>query len=402
MKTTPVNILLVDDDVRNLDVLESILDLPEYNLVRTTSAEDALATLLSVDFALIVLDVRMPTMSGLELAQLIKQRKKTQHIPIIFLTAYYREDEHVMRGYDAGAVDYLSKPCNPDIIRSKVAVFVELYRKSHALKNEMEEHRAAEQQVRDLNHQLALRINDLAEANGELEAFCYSVSHDLRAPLRQVAGFVTLLEESFASGAKVDAGEYLSLIRASVNRMGQLIDDLLAFSRVGRAELKQVAVDLQPLVERVLQTLQPAMQGRCIDWSIAPLPRVVGDAAMLQQVFASLIDNAVKFTRPRDKAVVEIGCRIDGDEQVFFVRDNGVGFDASYSDKLFGVFQRLHDVTEFEGTGIGLASVRRIVSRHGGRVWAESELGSWTCVYFTLRAASAAAPVLKQADLMIS
>ena len=165
MQANPVNILLVDDESRNLDVLESILESPDYRLVRAQSADEALRALVSENFALLVLDVRMPGMSGLELAQLIKQRKKTQHLPIIFLTAYYQEDEHVMQGYGAGAADYLSKPINPAILRSKVAAFVDLFRKSRALEAEIEVRRAAEQQVRELNDQLALRVGELASAN---------------------------------------------------------------------------------------------------------------------------------------------------------------------------------------------------------------------------------------------
>jgi two-component system, sensor histidine kinase and response regulator len=381
----PVNLLLVDDEPRNLDVLETMLQNPEYRLVRAGDADEALKALITTEFAAIVLDVRMPGTSGLELAQLIKQRKKTQHIPIIFLTAYYQEDEHVMQGYSAGAVDYLSKPCNPDILRSKVAVFAELFRKGRALEAEIAERRQAEQRIRDLNDQLAQRIGELASANTELEAFSYSVSHDLRAPLRQVVGFVGRLTKPRSEELDPKAAaEYLPLIRHAVTRMGRLIDDLLEFSRVGRTELLSENVSLQGLLDQTLQSLQSDVAGRSIHWKVDPLPEVHGDPAMLRQVLANLIDNAVKFTRPRESAEIAIGCTPAEHEYVVCVRDNGVGFDPRYAHKLFGVFQRLHSAAEFEGTGIGLASVRRIIERHGGRTWAESALGQGSTFCFSL------------------
>jgi two-component system, sensor histidine kinase and response regulator len=377
---SPVNILLVDDDPRNLDVLESVLLETDCRLVRATSADEALAALIAYDFAVIVLDIRMPGTSGLELAQMIKRRKKTQHIPIIFLTAYYQEDEHVMQGYSAGAVDYISKPCNPAILRSKVEVFVDLYCKNRALEAEIAERRQAEQRIRELHDQLAQRVTELATANSELEAFSYSVSHDLRAPLRQVAGFVGRMQK--LSGK--DAEEYLPLIQHSVTRMGRLIDDLLEFSRIGRTELCRHNVGLQSLLDPTLQAAQAEAAGRTVLWKIGSLPDVRGDPAMLRQVLANLIDNAVKFTRLRDPAEIEIGCLPAENEHIVFVSDNGVGFDPHYAHKLFGVFQRLHSTAEFDGTGIGLATVRRIIERHGGRTWAESVLGRGATFYFSL------------------
>jgi signal transduction histidine kinase len=380
----PVNILTVDDEPRNLDVIETILENPDYRLIRALSADDALKELITHDIAVIVLDIRMPGTSGFELAQLIKQRKKTQHIPIIFLTAYYQEDEHVLQGYGAGAVDYLSKPCNPDILRSKVAVFVDLFRKSRALEEEVQERRDAEQRIRDLNEQLTRRVEELAAANAELEAFSYSVSHDLRAPLRQVVAFVNLLLEATEGRLDPKPVEYLGLIQESVTRMGQLIDDLLEFSRIGRAPLHGGTVNLKNLLDQAMQTIEPALSGRAIDWKIAKLPEVHGDAATLRQVMVNLLDNAVKFTRPRPKACIEIGYIGQSDADVVFVRDNGVGFDPRYADRLFGVFQRMHSREEFEGNGVGLAMVRRVIHRHGGRAWAESALGKETTVYFSL------------------
>ncbi len=381
-KERPVNILLVDDKTENLLALESILEAPGYHLVRAQSGQDALLALLARDYAAIVLDVQMPGMTGIELAQIIRGRRKTAHIPILFLTAHI--DASPIAGYEAGAVDFLTKPLQPAVLRSKVAVFAELFRKSSELTAEVEERRQAEARIGQLNKELSERVEDLAAANAELEAFSYTVSHDLRAPLRQVSGFVTLLQEGLGDRQNAQDAEYLGLIGHAVIRMGSLIDDLLRFSRYGRIELNRATVHLAPLVEQVLETLAPALIGRDVLWKIGSLPEVEGDSAMLRQVFASLLDNALKFTRTRASAEIEIGARREPDEHVFFVRDNGVGFDSRHADKLFGVFQRLHTGAEFEGTGIGLASVRRIIQRHNGRSWAESTSGEGTVVYFSL------------------
>jgi light-regulated signal transduction histidine kinase (bacteriophytochrome) len=234
-------------------------------------------------------------------------------------------------------------------------------------------------------------VDQLAVANAELESFSYTVSHDLRAPLRQVSGFVALLQEGLGGRETPQDAEYIDLIQGAVSRMGQLIEDLLRFSRVGRSEINRSVVNLSSLVEQVRETLAPSLTGRDVRWKLGPLPQVEGDAAMLRQVFASLLDNALKFTRPRPCAEIEIGARSGLDEHIIFVRDNGVGFDSRHADKLFGVFQRLHTGAEFEGTGIGLASVRRIMTRHNGRSWAHGVPGEGTTVYFSL-------PVLASSD----
>ncbi len=212
----------------------------------------------------------------------------------------------------------------------------------------------------------------LEAANKELEAFSYSVSHDLRAPLRHIDGYAALLRQSVEHSLNDKAARYLQTISDSAKQMGQLIDDLLVFSRMGRQEMLRTTVNLDQLIKNILSDLRLDLQGRDISWTIAALPEVQGDPAMLRQVFMNLIANAVKFTSTRPSAAIEIGVEHPcSNEIVLFVRDNGVGFDMQYASKLFGVFQRLHRADEFEGTGIGLANVRRIVHRHGGRTWAE-------------------------------
>jgi len=242
----------------------------------------------------------------------------------------------------------------------------------------------SEEQVLELNRQLSGKIEQVTEVNRELEAFSYSVSHDLRAPLRHITGFADKLRTQLGDERDAKLAHYCSIIAESARRMSALIEDLLAYSRLGRHALRLQPVDLQSLVEEVRSTLMSAVEDRHVQWQVAPLPVVVADASMLRLVWQNLLDNALKYTAAKDPALIEIGFREDGDVREFWVRDDGVGFDMKYADKLFGVFQRLHKASEFEGTGIGLASVRRIVARHGGHTWAEGEAGKGAMIHFTL------------------
>jgi PAS domain S-box-containing protein len=251
--------------------------------------------------------------------------------------------------------------------------------------NDITERRRREQEIQRLNSDLAKRTTELQGTNKELEAFAYSISHDLRAPLRHMVGYTELLQTHAAALLDDKNRRYLRLILEAAKRMGSLIDDLLAFSRIGRAETRTSAVSLDALVKEALHELRPETEGRRLAWTVAKLPDVYGDRSMLKLALVNLMSNAVKFTRTRPDAEVEIG-RADGgdDETVVFVRDNGVGFDMQYADKLFGVFQRLHPTGEFEGTGIGLATVQRIIHRHGGRVWADGVVDRGATFYFSL------------------
>jgi signal transduction histidine kinase len=224
----------------------------------------------------------------------------------------------------------------------------------------------------------------LEQANAELESFSYSVSHDLRAPLRAINGFSQALLEDYGTTLPPDGQSLLARVRENTKRMGQLIDDLLVFSRLGRKSLEMTPVDLASLAQAIVQEQRQSDPGREVDVVIGPLATTLGDAGLLRQAVSNLVANAFKFTRRTARAHVEIGSRAEGDEIVYYVRDNGAGFDMKYVKKLFGVFQRLHQESDFEGTGVGLALVQRIVHRHGGRVWAEAEVDRGATFYFTL------------------
>jgi light-regulated signal transduction histidine kinase (bacteriophytochrome) len=253
------------------------------------------------------------------------------------------------------------------------------------LQIELEQRQQREAEIRKLNQELTLRATELSAANKELESFAYSVSHDLRAPLRHLVGYSELLQKHTSGSLDDKSQRYVQTILEAGKRMGNLIDDLLAFSRIGRTESKATAVDLQQLVKEVASEIVQQTNGQEISWKIGPLPTCHGDRSLLKLVIGNLLSNAIKFSSTRRPAEIEIGS-VDGNTSTteVFVRDNGVGFDMQYVDKLFGVFQRLHRADEFEGTGIGLATVQRIVHRHGGTVRAEGAIDQGATFYFSL------------------
>jgi light-regulated signal transduction histidine kinase (bacteriophytochrome) len=259
-----------------------------------------------------------------------------------------------------------------------------------ALEIEIAERRRAEGEVRRLNAELEQRVQQrtlqLETMNQELEAFSYSVSHDLRTPLRHIAGFAGMLGKRCGSQLNEQGRGYLETINESVAKMGRLIEDLLEFSRMSRIDLQHSAVDLTSIVTEIQRDLEIEAGDRKINWLVESMPLVRADPAMMRQVFANLLGNAVKYTRTRERAEITVGAKPTANEIVFFVRDNGVGFDMKYAANLFGVFQRLHRADEFEGTGIGLANVRRIIARHGGRTWAEAKVEEGATFYVTLPA----------------
>ncbi len=246
----------------------------------------------------------------------------------------------------------------------------------------------AEREIRELNLGLERRVDErtaqLATTNRELKTFTYSVSHDLKAPLRAIDGFCAMLTNGHSEHLDAEGLRILDVIRQNAQKMGQLIDDLLTLSRVGEREVQLDEIDMAELARTVFDELRSEKSERSIRLELGQLPSIRGDRTMMRQAFSNLIDNAIKFTGPRDEAIIEIGCKTDGEENIFYVKDNGVGFDMKYVDKLFGVFERLHHADEFLGTGVGLAIVQRAIGRHGGRVWAEGKLDEGATVYISL------------------
>jgi signal transduction histidine kinase len=264
----------------------------------------------------------------------------------------------------------------------------EIDRRTHTLEQSEAALRASDNRLRTLNAELeervAARTDQLQAANKDLEAFSYSISHDLRAPIRAIRGFSTLLLEDHGTALDAEARRKINVVIAEAGRMGNLIDDLLAFSRLGRKALEPTELDMQELARTAFERLGQAGQGKGVDFRLGSLPRAKGDRSLFEQIWVNLIANAVKFSSKKESPVVEIGGITAEHEHVYFVRDNGAGFDAAYRERLFGVFQRLHHEHEFPGTGVGLALVHRIVTRHGGRVWAEGELGRGATFHFTV------------------
>lgn len=395
----PVKILLVDDQQDNLLSAEAVLESLGQQIIKAESGREALRHLLDHDFAVILLDIMMPEMDGFETATFIRQRERSRHTPIIFLTALGRSEEHIRRGYAVGAVDYVLKPFIPEILRSKVSVFVELHRKNALLaqqsrlleRQNAELHEAiqrsqkAEEEIKALNLHLEARIQQLNEVNHELEAFSYSVSHDLRGPLNRMAGFSRALLELHETQLDQEGQLYLKRIENSSRRMCELVEDLLNFSRVTRVEMREGRIDLSAEVRAIAADLAAREPAREVEFKIQEGLKAWGDPALLHAAILNLIENAWKFTRKKASAHIEFGTAETPDGLVYFVRDNGAGFDMADAARLFNPFQRLHKESDFEGTGIGLATVDRIVRRHGGRIWAESRVGEGAAFYFTLR-----------------
>ncbi|MGA9511413.1 MAG: CHASE3 domain-containing protein [Candidatus Sulfotelmatobacter sp.] len=253
-----------------------------------------------------------------------------------------------------------------------------------AIHRETRRSNLAERELQQANEILKHRTNELSDANGELESFSYSVAHDLRAPLRQIAGYSSVLLQDYGQRLDAEARRSLDKVAAGARKMGQLLDDLLSFSRIGRQELLMQSTPLDSLLRQVVEDLAPECSARNIDWQIGKLFVAECDAGLIKQVFVNLLSNAVKYSGKREHAVIQVGETTQNNEHVIFVRDNGAGFEMQYVNKLFGVFQRLHKARDFEGTGVGLAIVQRIIAKHGGRIWAEAKLDQGATFFFTL------------------
>jgi PAS domain S-box-containing protein len=512
----PIEILMVDDTPDKLLALEAALGDVSETIVKAESGSEALRLVLKREFAVILLDINMPGMDGFETASLIRQRKSSAHTPIIFITSFSTADVEVYRGYSLGAVDYLFTPVTPEVLRSKVAVFIELAKKNreiqrqaealrraeeermqrqldetnarlewetrrnyffrlsiellaisnyqgvftqtnptwqktlgygeselhgHALQafihpedlpatnevianilkaetplyfenrfrakdgeyrwlgwtiapfaaegllyifaRDMTDRRQRENEIRRLNGDLEQRTLSLQLLNQELESFSYSLAHDLRTPLRSITAYSEMIVAGEAGELTTEALKMVRTIQRNSGRMTQLMDDFLAFFRVARKDVKQEKIVMTAIAREAIATVMVDSK-RQIEFKVGTLPPAKGDPAMVLQVLVNLVSNAVKFTALKEKAEIEIGCVADRIPTVYYVKDNGVGFNMKYYSRLFGVFERLHRREEFDGTGIGLAIVQKIVQRHGGSVWAEAAVDQGATFYFTL------------------
>jgi hypothetical protein len=371
---SPVGILVVDDDATKRFALKAIVAPLGQNVIEAASGADALRQLLRQDFAVVLLDVRMPVMDGFETAQLIRQRPRSELTPIIFVTALDQAETDMARGYDLGAVDFVFAPVVPAIMRAKVAVFVELYKAQLEL-------RRYRTQLEDLVQE---RTAALTAVNRELEAFSYSVSHDLRGPLVTFDGLSQSLVDGY--GAKLDetAKDYLARMRRASERMTSAFDGLQSLFQLTGGEIRREKVDVSALANEVADELRGENPKRHVKFNVADGLVVSGDRRLVRILVGNLMNNAWKFTSKERVASIEVASELVDGEMRTFVRDNGVGFDMIYGHKLFGAFQRLHSQSEFPGAGIGLATVRRIVNRHGGRAWAEGAVGEGATFYFVI------------------
>jgi two-component system sensor histidine kinase/response regulator len=358
-------ILLVDDRPENLVALEAALRPLGQHLVSAQSGEEALRCLLTTEFAVILLDVQMPGMDGFETAAHIKERERSRHIPIIFLTAISRELHQQLRGYEVGAVDYIAKPFDPWVLRSKVAVFVELYEKSRRVQEQAEQ---------------------LTRSNAELEQFAEIVSHDLRNPLVSVVGYLQMLADESTGPIGAEAKEFVGRALRAAESMGTLIDDLLGYALAGRAVGPMRATDSGQAVERAVSNLHAEIKTAAAKISAEGLPVVRADSSQLTRLFQNLIGNSVKYRCPERALEVDIGAERRDDDWVFSVADNGAGVVSDEAGSVFTMFYRGSSAQGRPGTGIGLAICKKVVEGHGGRIWAEPRDDGGTVMRFTLPA----------------
>jgi signal transduction histidine kinase len=376
---------MLDDEV-DADLIEGILRAGDlaFQLRQVHTREEFEQALENQTPDLILSDHGRQEFDGV--AALSIARKKCPNVPFIFIAAS-DEDPLALEALERGADGFLS--------RDHLLHWLPKVKRSLRFAEREAQHLRIEQSLRDdqqrhqdaraeLEERVARKSRELQDAAKELEAFSYSVSHDLRAPLRHINAFIYLLEKSLNSNLSDESRRQLRLITDAAEHLGELVDDLLSLSRIGRQTLRKVPVPLGSLVNEARYHLSEEIRGRNIEWVIGSLPVVQADPVALRQVLVNLLSNALKYSAPRDRARIEVACQNRGAETVFFVRDNGVGFDMRQSSRLFGVFQRLHDEKDFEGTGIGLAIVRRVIQRHGGCAWAEGVVDRGATFYFSL------------------
>jgi signal transduction histidine kinase len=388
-------ILLVDDREDNLLSLETILEPDGYKFVKAGSGRQALKILLKeYDFALILMDVKMPNLNGFETASLIYEREKLKHIPIIFITANNYGEENIFKGYKSGAVDYIYKPVNSDLLRAKVNVFIDLYRKTQKLKsqeqkliainksleNEISERKASEKKIKELNRQLLENIDRLESANKDLDQFAFMASHDLQEPLRKIRTFSDRLLLRSSEALDNDGKMCLSRIQNASARMQTLINDILDFSRISGEEYLTESVNLNMLLEDLKIEMESQIREKEASILTEELPTINANARLIRVLFQNLLSNSLKYSQANVSPVIRIRAdiveKVNGNELNYcriYVSDNGIGFDQKYAEQIFGMFKRLHLNTEYEGTGIGLALCKKIVEKHHGFISANSK-----------------------------
>jgi len=397
-------ILLVDDREDNLLSMETILEPDGYDFVKATSGRQALKILLTdIDFALILMDVKMPNLNGFETASLIYEREKLKHIPIIFISANNYGEENMFRGYRTGAVDYIYKPVNPELLRAKVSVFIDLYRKNHrliaqeqklkainkALENEISERKASEERVQELNRQLLNNIARLESANKDLDRFAFMASHDLQEPLRKIRTFSDMLFVKYKEALDGEARLHINRIQKAAERMQALIKDILTFSSLSSDKDAFVNTDLNTLLKDVLADMHATVTEKKATIVLEALPPLIVNPGLMRPLFSNLVGNALKYAKKDVDPVIKIYSEIsvtDGetgqpapDQYKYcriYVEDNGIGFDQKYAEQIFDMFTRLHISGEFEGTGIGLALCKRITDLHNGFISARSKVSN--------------------------
>lgn len=405
-----IKILLVDDREDNLFSIETILEKDNYTIVKARSGREALKVLLhQQDFSLILMDVQMPELNGFETATIIYERDKLKNIPIIFITAFSYDEDYIFKGYKTGGVDYIYKPIKPELLRMKVSVFVELYRKNQqlllhekkllaanrSLQKEIEERKTSEEKIRLLNGQLVNNNAHLKAINEELDRFAYVASHDLQEPLRKIMVFSDkiLMKENMDE----ETEKYFKKIINSSKRMQMLINDLLSFSRQSVSTSDFERTDLNTLAREAIAELEIEVEKSNAKIHLSELPVVWAVPSLMKQLFHNLVSNAVKFRKKGIDPIIHIEAKkmYDSDHSLpinsnghkyykVSIADNGIGFDPKYSDEIFMVFKRLNSYHEYKGTGVGLSICKKIIEKHNGSIIAQSEPGKGSTFSFVL------------------
>lgn len=383
-------ILVVDDNPNDLLAYREILNSDEIEIVTADSGEDALRKLMTEDFSLIIMDVQMPGLNGFETVQLIKGREKSKSIPVIFITGEFKQDDFKKYGFEIGGFDYIIKPVDSLTLLNKVKAFLNLFNQKKEIETANQELKKANQV---LNEEIAQRkkielelkqvMEALKNSNLELEQFAYIASHDLQEPLRMIASFLGLLSNRYKDKLDSNAFEFIDFAIDGARRMQKMIQDLLEYSRIQTQGKKLKKVNTSQVLSQVMLNMQTYITEKGAIIINDNLPDVKGDESQLVRLFQNLISNAIKFCNDKTPQIF-ITAKMQNDEWLFSVKDNGIGIDPEYQEKVFLIFQRLHTREEYDGTGIGLAVCKRIVERHNGKIWFESEPGAGTTIFFTL------------------